>query len=123
MIFQSLRNYLKPPVSKGPLWMTPDQIVDLRQLATMREWNTYLELLDNVINVNAESLLSAEGEMTHFMRGTIFGIREAVRAVDAIIKEEDNERTNRTDRAERERDRAVAALYGTGLWTDSGYTG
>jgi hypothetical protein len=86
----------------------------------MREWDTYLTLLDNVITVNAEALLVAEGDQVHFMRGTIFGIREAVRAVDATIKAEENERTRRIESADRIKQRSDAALFGTGFWNGNG---
>lgn len=117
-LFQSIRSLLFPPKRTGlPLNITPNTLVALKNLQASADWPAYQSLLDSIINLYAEQLLSTDDDAAvHRLRGFILGLRKAGTLVTETIRQqeyEDAARTKLDQRATAKRNDTELALYGT----------
>jgi hypothetical protein len=127
--FTSLKDLFRPKPSPQksaagfvlPVGLSERGLRRLQSLQTMEEWDTFVEVLDELVKFNAEALLGAQRtEDVHFYRGFISGIRKAATVIHEIslgeqsLTSEKRRRENAgTDFDSKHR---LSALFGSPAW-------
>ena len=100
--------------------MTEGQLALLRRLRGQNEWQTYLQLIDNVASYKCETLIyEHDAGKSAFQRGYIAALRELPLLVERMSKQvtDARSRPQHADANERKSARRSAALYGTASWS------
>jgi hypothetical protein len=127
--FFSLKNLLRAPAPPSqtkegftlPFNMTEGTLRRLQILVNTDEWDSFIEVLDELVKFNAEALLGAQRtDDVHFYRGVISGIRKAATITheislgeQALASDKRRREDARTDPNSRHR---LSALFGSPAW-------
>ena len=103
-----LRGKTQPPA------ISPQDVNALRELISHDSWPVYQRLLEEVIEVHAEAMLTTDASpKLHYLRGLILGLREASLYPERLAAQKAHEYRSR----EHDRSNARAAsLYATSAW-------
>jgi hypothetical protein len=127
--FISLRSLLRPKAppsqTKGgfhlPLGLTEGGLRRLQILTSSDEWDTFLEVLDELVKFNAERLLEAQRtDNVHFYRGFISGLRKVATITNEISLGEkalaSEKRRRENARPDPDSKHRLSALFGSPAW-------
>lgn len=101
-----------------PFGLTEGGLRRLQILRSSDEWDTFAEVLDEVVKFNAETLLGSQRtEDVHFYRGFISGVRKAASIIDEISQGEQRHLSEkqRLDNVGKQ-NAGTTALFGTPAW-------